>query len=146
MNKVGIRKIGFKEINEVTDQWSQDHQEEQLQEDRGVGDVYLHGGHWFESIDQEGTDLTEDMTIDESGKYYDVQLPFVVRKPEDIALAKKYEGRPVVVYADAVDGKRYTIGTKDYPARLVTSNRYQGTSTREIAMNVDYRSKTSLIR
>lgn len=146
MNKVGIHRIGFKETNEVTDQWSQEHQEEQQQEERIVGEVYLHGDHWFKSIDQDKTELSEEMTIDESGKYYVVELPFVVRKPEDIALAKKYEGRPVVVYADAVDGKRYTIGTKDYPARLVTSNRYQGTSTREMAMNIEYKSKNSLIR
>lgn len=142
MSKVGILKIGFKEQNEVNDQWVQQEQ----QSERSIPDIYLDGSHWFKSIDQDNTSLTEELTIDESGKYYDVQLPFVVRQKADIDLAKKYQGRPVVVYVIAVDGLRYTIGTKSYPAYLTPSNRYDARNTREVAMEVNYRGKTSLLR
>lgn len=142
MNKIGIFKIGFKEQNEVNDQWVQQEQ----QEERSIPDVYMDGSHWFKSIDQTATELTEDLTVDETGVHYDVQLPFTVRLEVDTELAKKYAGRPVVVYAVAVDGKRYTIGTKSYPAYLVISNRYDAMNTREVAVNVKYQSKTSLLR
>lgn len=142
MSKVGILKIGFKEQNEVNDTWVQQEQ----QSERSVPVVYSDGSHWFKSIDQDNTSLTEELTIDESGKYYDVQLPFVVRQKADIDLAKKYQGRPVVVYVIAVDGSRYTIGTKSYPAYLTPSNRYDARNTREVAMEVNYRGKTSLLR
>lgn len=142
MSKVGILKIGFKEQNEVDDTWVQQEQ----QSERSIPDIYLDGSHWFKSIDQDNTSLTEELTIDESGKYYDVQLPFVVRQKADIDLAKKYQGRPVVVYVIAVDGSRYTIGTKSYPAYLKPSNRYDARNTREVAMEVNYRGKTSLLR
>lgn len=142
MSKVGILKIGFKEQNEVNDTWVQQEQ----QSERSVPVVYSDGSHWFKSIDQDNTSLTEELTIDESGKYYDVQLPFVVRQKADIDLAKKYQGRPVVVYVIAVDGSRYTIGTKPYPAYLTPSNRYDARNTREVAMEVNYRGKTSLLR
>ncbi len=142
MSKVGILKIGFKEQNEVNDTWVQQEQ----QSERSVPVVYSDGSHWFKSIDQDNTSLTEELTIDESGKYYDVQLPFVVRQKADIDLAKKYQGRPVVVYVIAVDGSRYTIGTKSYPAYLKPSNRYDARNTREVAMEVNYRGKTSLLR
>ena len=142
MNKIGIFKIGFKEQHEVNDQWVQ--QEQQVE--RSIPDVYIDGSHWFKSIDQTATELTEDLTVDETGVYYDVQLPFTVRLEVDTELAKKYAGRPVVVYAMAVDGKRYTIGTKSYPAYLIISNRYDAMNTREVAVNVKYQSKTSLLR
>jgi hypothetical protein len=142
MNKIGIFKIGFKEQNEVNDQWVQQEQ----QEERSIPDVYIDGSHWFKSIDQTATELTEDITVDETGVHYEVQLPFTVRLEVDTELAKKYAGRPVVVYAVAVDGKQYTIGTKSYPTYLVISNRYDAMNTREVAVNVKYQSKTSLLR
>ena len=142
MTIVGIKTIGFVEQNEVNDQWVQQEQ----QSERSIPDIYLDGSHWFKSIDQDNTSLTEELTTDESGKYYDVQLPFVVRQKADIDLAKKYQGRPVVVYVIAVDGSRYTIGTKSYPAYLTPSNRYDARNTREVAMEVNYRGKTSLLR
>ena len=142
MNKVGILKIGFKEQNEINDLWVQ--QEQQVE--RSIHEIYLDGSHWFKSIDQDNSTLTEELIIDESGKYYEVQLPFVVRQVADIELAKKYQGRPVVVIVVAVDGSRYSIGTKSYPAYLTPSNRYDGINTREMAMEVNYRSKTSVLR
>lgn len=143
MSKVGIYRIGFKEQNEVNDVWVQ--QEEEPAQ-RSVPDIYLDGGHWFKSIDQKNTDLTEDLVVDENGSHYEQSLPFVVRKDVDIELARKYVNRPVVIYVWAVDGKRYTIGTKSYPACLVTSDRYQGLDTREMAMTVTYKSKTRLLK
>lgn len=142
MSKVGIYRIGFKEQNEVNDVWVQ--QEEPAQ--RTLPDIYIDGSRRFKSIDQKNTTLTEDMVMDESGKKYVLKLPFVVRKDEDIDLAKKYAGRPLVVYAWAVDGHLYKIGTKTYPAYIVTSNRYQGLDTREMAMTVEYESLTPLLQ
>ena len=142
MSKVGIYRIGFKEQNEVNDVWAQ--QEEPVQ--RNLPDVYIDGSRRFKSIDQKNTNLTEDMVMDENGKKYVLKLPFVVRKDEDIDLAKKYAGRPVVVYAWAVDGHLYKIGTKTYPTYLVTSNRYQGLDTREMAMTVEYESRTPILQ
>ena len=144
MSKIGIYKIGFDEINEVTDQWSQ--QQEPQPEERSAPEMELQHTHWFKSIDQSNTSLIENLIDDDSGMYYEVQLPFVVRKDVDIKLAKKYEGRPVVIYAWAVDGNRYTIGSKEYPTCLITSNRYSGMDTRERAFEVNYRSSTSLLR
>lgn len=144
MNKIGIHKIGFTEQHEVVDQWQQ--QQEQLQEERALPDVYLNGGHWFKSIDQTNTSLTENLISDDSGIYYEVQLPFIVRKPVDMELAKKYAGRPIVLTVYAVDGKRYTIGSKEYPAYLITSNRYSAMDTREMALEVNYKSQTSILR
>ena len=142
MSKVGIYRIGFKEQNEVNDQWTQ--QEEQ--QERAVPDIYLDGSHWFKSIDQKATDLTEEMVLDENGTSFEQNLSSVVRKEVDIELARRYANRPVVVYAMAVDGSRYTIGTKIYPAYLVISDRYQGLDTREVAITVSYRSKTRLLK
>lgn len=143
MSKVGIKKIGFKEQNEVNDAWVV--QQEQTAE-RSIPDIYIDGSHWFKSIDQDGTTLTEELVVDESGRHFEVQLLFVVRKDEDLALAKKYAGRPVVVYVVAVDGNRYTIGTKSYPAYLITTDNYDARNTREVALEVNYKGRTSLLR
>lgn len=142
MSKVGIYRIGFKEQNEINDIWVQ--QEEQ--QERSGPELYIDGSHWFKSIDQKVTDLTEEMVMDETGTCFEQNLSFVVRKDVDIELARKYANRPVVVYALAVDGSRYTIGTKNYPAYLVTSDRYQGLDTREMAMTVNYKTKTRLLK
>lgn len=142
MSKVGIYRIGFKEQNEINDIWVQ--QEEQ--QERSGPELYIDGSHWFKSIDQKVTDLTEEMAMDETGTCFEQNLSFVVRKDVDIELARKYANRPVVVYALAVDGSRYPIGTKNYPAYLVTSDRYQGLDTREVAITVNYKTKTRLLK
>lgn len=142
MNKIGIRKIGFKEQNEINDAWVQQEQPAQ----RSLPDIYLDGSHWFRSIDQDNTSLTEELVMDESGKCFQIELPFAVRTESDMELAKKYAGRPVVVYANAVDGKQYKIGTKSYPAYLMIYNRYDARNTREVTVEVKYQSKTSLLR
>lgn len=141
MNKVGIYKIGFKEQNEVDDVWS-----EQQQQERSIPDITINGVRRFKSIDQKNTTLTEELVIDENGSKYQIQLPFVVRKDEDIELARRYANRPVVVYAWTVDGHLYKIGTKSYPAYLVTSDRYQGLDTREMAIKVEYESLIRLLQ
>lgn len=142
MSKVGIYRIGFKEQNEVTDIWTQ--QEEQ--QERVVPVIYMDGSHWFKSIDQKVSDLTEDLATDDNGPCYEQNINFVVRKDVDIELARKYVNRPVVVYVWAVDGNRYTIGTKEYPTCLVTSDRYQGLDTREMALKVSYKTKTRILK
>lgn len=142
MSKVGIYRIGFKEQNEVDDQWVM----QEAQAERSIPSFSMNGIHWFKSIDQRNTDLTEDEATDETGRKYIGQLAFVVRKDEDINLARQYDGRPLVVYAYAVDGKVYNLGTKNYPAYLVTSDRYQGLDTREMAMTVTYESRVRLLK
>ena len=142
MNKVALKTIGFKEQNEVNDQWVQQEQ----QQERSIPDIYVDGSHWFKKIDQSAADLTEDLVMDESGQHYELTLSFTVRTEDDIALAKKYAKRPVVVYAVAVDGSRFTIGTKSYPAYLVTSNRYDAMNTREVQVSVSYRSRTGIMQ
>ena len=142
MSKIGIYQIGFKEQNEESDIWVQ----QEAQQERSLPNIYLDGTRRFKSIDQKKTDLTEELVMDASGKKYKVQLPFIVRKDIDIELAKKYAGRPMVVYVWAVDGKVYKIGTKSYPAYIITSNRYQGLDTREIALTVEYESRKPLLQ
>ena len=144
MTIVGIKTIGFVEQNEVNDQWVQ--QEEEQQAERSIPDIYIDGSHWFKKIDQSAADLTEDLVMDENGQHYELTLSFTVRTEDDIALAKKYAKRPVVIYAVAVDGTRYTIGTKSYPAYIVTSNRYDATNTREVQGSVTYQSRTGIMQ
>ena len=142
MSKIGIYQIGFKEQNEESDIWVQ----QEAQQERSLPNIYLDGTRRFKSIDQKKTDLTEELVMDASGKKYKVQLPFVVRKDKDIELAKKYAGRPMVIYVWAVDGHVYKIGTKSYPAYIITSNRYQGLDTREMALTVEYESRKPLLQ
>lgn len=142
MNRIGILKIGFKEQNEVDDVWVQ----QEFPAQRDMSSFHVDGSHWFKSIDQGNTSIIEDLKLDESGKCYEIELSFVVRTEEDMEMAKKYAGRPVVVYAIAVDGRRYAIGTKSYPAYIVISNKYDALNSREVSLDVSYQSKTSLLR
>lgn len=142
MTIVGIKKIGFIEQNEVNDHWTV----QQEQQDRGIPDTNIDGSHWFKNIDQSSANLTEDLVMDENGQHYELTLSFTVRTKEDMALAKKYAKRPVVVYAIAVDGIRYPIGTKPYPAYIVTSNRYDAMNTREVQCSVTYQSLTGIMQ
>lgn len=142
MSKIGIYQIGFKEQNEESDVWVQ----QEAQQERSLPNIYLDGTRRFKSIDQKKTDLTEELVMDASGQKYKVQLPFIVRKDIDIELAKKYAGRPMVIYVWAVDGHVYKIGTKLYPAYIITSNRYQGLDTREMALTVEYESRKPLLQ
>lgn len=142
MSRIGLYRIGFKEQNEVDDQW----QMQESQQDRSITELSIDGSHWFKSIDQTVSDLTEELVKDETGSRYEQNLSFVVRKEVDIELARKYANRPVVITVVAVDVRQYTIGTKSYPACLVTSDRYQGLDTREVAVTVSYQSKTRLLK
>lgn len=142
MSRIGIYQVGFKETNEVDDQWVG--QDDQQPSPRGSGDIVF-TGRLFKAIDQKTANLTEKMD-DADGVVYNIDLSFTIRKDADIDLARRYAGRPVVVYAWAVDGSRYTIGTKDYPTRLVISDRYSGLDTREVAVKVAYQSVSRLLR
>ena len=143
MTIVGIKTIGFVEQNEVNDQWVQ--QEEVQAERSGITPVYIDGIKCFGSFDQGNATLSEKSTIDESGKVYELDLAFVVRKQDDITLGKKYLNRPLVLHVWTVDGKHYRIGSKSYPAYLESDNRYENLSTRELAMTVKYQSRTSIL-
>ncbi|MBQ8959466.1 MAG: hypothetical protein IJ057_13365 [Bacteroidales bacterium] len=142
MNKVALKTIGFVEQNEVNDQWVQ--QQEQPAQ-RSLPDVYLDGSHWFKSIDQQNATLEETLNDDESGLSYTTNLDFTVRTEEDMALAKKYARRPLVIKAVAVDGTTYSIGTKQYPVRMATQNRYDGMNTREMQISATFQSRTGVM-
>lgn len=142
MSRIGIYKIGFDEQDKIKDIWNE-HPEEQDPDQRGGGSRF--SGHLFESVDQRTANLTENMD-DADGVVYNIDLSFIVRKDVDIDLARRYAGRPVVVYAWGVDGNQYTIGTKEYPTRLVISDRYNGLDTREVAVKVAYQSVSRLLR
>lgn len=141
MARVGIYRISFAEQNETDDVWV----EQQPQQLRG-GLVSMILRRWFNGIDQRVSTLEENIIDDEGGIRYETTLSFTVRKDADIALAKKYSARPVVIYADAVDGNTYIIGTKDYPARMSCSNRYDGLNTREVQVNVRYQSLSGALK
>lgn len=140
MNKVALKTIGFKEQNEVNDQWVQ--QEEQ--QDRSLPDIYIDGIHRFRSIDQDNSSMTEDLEIGEEGIKYRQQVQFTVRQEYDRELAKKYERRPLVVHVWAVNGCHYKLGTKSYPAYLVPS-KTNSKQTVETAMTVEYETKTAIM-
>ena len=141
MTKVALKSIGFVEQNEIDDQWVQQEQPAQ----RGIGGTAIAGLHPFGSIDQSAATLEENFEDDENGQLYEAMLDFTVRTEADIAMAKKYAGRPVVVHVQAVDGNKYTIGTKQYPVRMKTQNRYDGMNTREIGVSVSYKSLTGIM-
>lgn len=142
MTKVALKSIGFVEQNEIDDQWVQQEQPAQ----RGIGGTAIAGLHPFGSIDQSAATLEENFEDDENGQHYEAMLDFTVRTEADIAMAKKYAGRPVVVHVQAVDGNKYTIGTKQYPVRMKTQNRYDGMNTREIGVSVSYKSLTGVMK
>ena len=143
MIKVGISRIGIEEQNEVDDTWTTSQQEE---DERGGVPTPLASIHYFKDIDQTQSDITEKLTIDESGRVFDTDLSFVVRTQRDIDLGKKYINRPLVIHVWTVDGSHYKIGTKSYPAYLESDNRYENTSTREMAFTVHYQSVTGILK
>lgn len=142
MTKVALKSIGFVEQNEVDDQWVQ----QELPAQRGASNAIMVGLHSFGSIDQSAATLEENFEDDENGQHYEAMLDFTVRTEADIAMAKKYAGRPVVVHVQAVDGNKYTIGTKQYPVRMKTQNRYDGMNTRELSVSASYKSLTGVMK
>lgn len=140
MNKVALKTIGFKEQNEVNDQWVQ----QQEQQDRSLPYVSIDGIHRFRSIDQDNSSMTEELTIDENGNKYRQQVQFTVRQEYDRELAKKYERRPLVLHVWTVDGHHYKIGTKSYPAYLVPA-KTNSMQTVETALTVEYETLTPIM-
>lgn len=134
MNKVGIKKIGFADVNDVDDHWTAPAQEE----DPERGGITL---TYFGSIDQEASNLSEELEDDT----YNLLLQFTVRTEADRALAKRYERRPLVIQAFAVDGNTYTIGTKSYPAWFKPAKRRPGLDTIETVMTVEYQTLTGIL-
>ena len=136
MAKVGIYRIGFASQTEMDDQWVLEDQD-----NRGSGTSY----NWFASIDQKQASLTERLVTDENGMCFETTLNFSVRKDTDMALAKKWMRLPVILFVEAVDQKTYTLGTKQYPVWMQTENTYEGIDTREINIEVVYRSLNGLL-
>ena len=146
MNKVGIKKIGFIEQNDVDDLWQQEQIDPNQPADRALPpEATILGFRGFKSIDQDNSSLNQELSSDESGPVYDIDLSFVVRTSDDIALAKRFERRPVVMYVWTVDGVQHKIGSKTYPAMMLTSNRYESRQTREMVVSVKYQSKTTIL-
>lgn len=143
MAKVGIYKIAFVEQNEYDDTWQQ--QQPQPQQ-RGVGDVpVIANAHYFKRFDQGQANMVEELNIDENGAMYSLAIDFPVRDDKDIALAKKYMRRPIVMYVETVAEEHYTIGSKEYPVRMKSQNNYDGISNREMAISVNYDTLTGVL-
>lgn len=141
MTTVGIKQIGFIDPSKANDQWV----EQQEQQTRSLQSIYLDGTTRFKSIDQQNAILSEKSSSSESGSLFELDLQFTVRRKEDIELAKKYINRPLVLHVWTVDGRNYSIGTKDYPAYLHKDDRYDGVNTRELALTSSYQSNTQLL-
>jgi len=141
MARIGIYRIGFVEQNEVTDSW-----QEEEQQRNGNDPLNITSIHWFIGLEQDTTTLTEESVDDDGGLCFDATLTFTVRKDQDIALAKKYIARPVVIHAIAVDGNDYKLGTKEYPVRMNSINRYNALETREIEIDITYRTLTGILQ
>ena len=142
MNKVALKRIGFAEQNETNDQWVMQQEEEQQRS----GSVMLADPsiRLFKSIDQETAQITEELNIDASGNRYRQQVQFTVRTPDDRALAKRYERRPLVMHVWTVDGNHYKIGTKSYPAYM-QQTKTNSRETVETAITVEYETLTPII-
>lgn len=145
MARIGIKRIGFAEQNEVDDTWTVQ-QAQQQQADRGaVMAVQSAVWHWFDSIDQDTATLEEELT-DDDGLSYTARLDFTVRTDADIKLAVRYARRPLVIQAVAVDGRTYTMGTKPLPTRFTFSNRYATMQTREAQLHATYDTLNGIMR
>lgn len=142
MNKVAIKKIGFTEQNEYNDIWQQQQSSTPEPPQRGSQGQTV---RWFGTLDQGAATIEENISQSSDGSYYECLLSFSLRTEADIAKARKYARRPVVMYAQTVDGNEYTIGTKGYPATMITSNRYDALNTREITVEVTYQSLTPVM-
>lgn len=140
MAKTGIYRIGFAEKNEVDDSWQQ--QEEHQERGLRSGMMVM---HWFTAFDQKQASMNEELVEDENGIHFVTTLDFAVRRDTDIALAKRYMRRPVVMHVVAVDQNEYKVGTKSYPVRMQTNNDYTGIETREIHIKVSYQSSTGVM-
>lgn len=141
MNKVALKKIGFAEQNEINDVWVE--QQVQVRSTTITTDGTL--WRWFDNIDQANALLEESVTDNDNGIYYTTDVSFTVRTEADMALAKKYEKRPLVVKVEAVDGNIYKIGTKQYPVRMTTKNIYDGLTVREIQVSLSFDSLTGVL-
>ncbi len=146
MTKVGIKKIGFYEQNEANDQWVQQEYEEEPAQRNIQDEYFIGGGHWFKGIDQQNAVLTEKSSISTDGEIFEQEVQFTVRREDDMTLGKKYLNRPLVLHVWTVDGKKHVIGTKLYPAYIESDKRYDGVTTQELAMTVNYTSNTSLLK
>lgn len=144
MAKTGIYKIGFLDYDEESDIWQQHEVDIEIPAERS-GFAGLVETHWFSAFDQKQASLNEELVEDETGIHFVTTLDFAVRRDSDIALAKKYMRRPVVIRAIAVDQTEYKIGSKSYPVRMKTNNKYDGIDSREIHIFVEYQSRTGVM-
>ncbi len=138
MNKVGIKRIGIADKAAVNDVQTQSRQNVSV---RGIQNYVS----WISAIDQRDSSFSSKLESDENGMKYLNSLRFVVRKAEDISRLKLYARRPVVIYVDTVDGNSITIGSSVYPAYMTIDDDYDNLSTRQLSVEVEYESLTSLI-
>lgn len=141
MTKVGISRIGFVEQNEVNDVWVQQEQPSQ----RGVDEPVIENAHWFKSIDQSNSSISEQIVDESDGMCYECSVSFAVRTDADMQLARKYVKRPIVLHCDTVDGRHFAIGTKEYPVRLLWDENYDAINTHETRISVSYRTLTGIL-
>lgn len=142
MEKTGIAKIGFINQIEYDDQWNENRaawnpDDEDVQNNPNL--------HYFTSIDQEKSTMTQTSATDENGVLYSLRLSFVVRKEEDIELARKYANVPLVILVRTADGKNHHIGNSVYPAHFELDQSYNGVATKELALQSQYESETEIM-
>lgn len=155
MAKVGIYKLGFVPFGESNtgNQWVVVESEEEMRALSSSGssvstdeDEMQFTGKMFKAIDQDASELSEELTVDENGPFYHISLAATVRRDEDVALGERYSGRQMAVHVWTVDGRHLTIGTEADPATLVTKDAYDNLHTRELSMTVDYDTQHGLLR
>lgn len=91
---------------------------------------------YFSSFNQADASISEKGENDATGIAFTQELNFIVRREEDIAIAKKYQRRAVEIQVRTVDGKQYTIGSQQDPVYMDTNNQYDGTKVREMQISV----------
>lgn len=139
----GIYRISFIEQNEVEDVWHEDQPQPNVRS--GGNEPIVANARYFKSFDQGQANMSEELVDNADGQMYTLQLNFIVRTEKDMALAKKYIRRPVVIYVETVAREHYTIGTKEYPVRMIASNAYDGVTNREMEINVTYDTLTGIL-
>ena len=144
-------KIGFVPIGEsdTTATWTVVDSEEEFKAttpSNPDNDVSAFIGKMFKAIDQEASDLEEELVIDDYGNIYKTTMSVAVRRKEDIEMAERYSGKPVVIHVWTVDGRHVHIGSEDAPARMKTQDSYRNMSTRELLIRAEYNTIDGLLR
>lgn len=141
MQIVGIKKIGFLKKTVQNDIWD----ENRTAVDPGADPVAYEHYSYFTSIDQDRSTLAQSFADDENGPLYTLELNAVVRREDDIALAREKTGQPQILQVETADGTVHDLGTEDYPMYLEVEDSYSGMATTELVMKARYQSDSPIL-